>query len=117
MRAETRYRFAPGRIERSDVYTANTGTGPATLTLEFAGYQPLADLTEQADGWTITYAAGPATRLQVTGLDVCRTAPLEAVHASPTGPFQSLIRCTSSRRDLGAPVHLGWSLSYADGER
>jgi len=117
MRAETRYRFAPGRIERSDVYTATTGTGPATLTLEFAGYQPVADLTEQPDGWTITYASGPATRLQVTGLEVCRTAPLEAVHASPTGPFQSLIRCTSSRRDLGAPVHLGWSLSYADGER
>lgn len=117
MGARTGYRFTPGRIERSDVYTPAADLGPATLSLEFAGYQPVESLTRGADGWIISYGAGPLTRLHVTGLDRCETAPLEPVHASPTGPFLSLIRCRSESRSLSAPVRTGWALTYDEAAR
>lgn len=111
--AETRYRFTPGRVERSDVYAAASEPGRVALQMEFASYQPVSALEQDGTFWTITYGPGPLTEFEVTGFDRCEAVPVEPVHASPTGAFQSVIRCRSEGRTLSEPAQLGWALSYA----
>jgi hypothetical protein len=111
--AQTRYRFAPGRIERSDVYAEASNLGPVALQMEFASYQPVSALDQDGTLWSITYGPGPLTEFEATGFDRCEAVPVEPVHASPTGAFQSVIRCRSEGQTLSEPVQLGWTLSYA----
>jgi hypothetical protein len=52
--------------------------------------------------------------LTVSGLDRCVTAPPGPEYQTPTGPFRSLVRCSSRARDSASPLALEWTLTYAD---
>ena len=58
--------------------------------------------------WSITYGPGPVPEFEVTGFERCEAVPVEPVHASPTGAFQSVIRCRSEGQSLSEPAQLGW---------
>ena len=114
VRAETTYRFTPGAVERTDLYTPSAALGPLDLDLEFAGYQPISGMTRDGDGWTIQYVGGSLQSLRVTGLETCETLPLQPVHASPTGRFASVVHCHSNGHPAQMPINLGWRMTYVD---
>ncbi|WP_426046167.1 hypothetical protein [Brevundimonas sp. TWP3-1-2b1] len=112
--ALTRYRFAPGEVARHDTYAAREGTGPVNLDFEFAAFQPVTSVRRDGAGWRIAYSGGPLEGLTVSGLETCATAPLGPEYQTPTGPFRSVVRCSSRARDTSIPLDLGWTLTYAD---
>lgn len=112
--AVTRYRFAPGEVARRDTYSARRGTGPVDLDFEFAAFQPVTSVRRDGAGWRISYTDGTLRGLNVAGLETCATAPLSPEYQTPTGPFRSVVRCSSRGRETGTPVDLAWTLTYAD---
>ena len=112
--AATRYRFAPGEVTRQDTYASRAGTGPVDLDFEFAAFQPVASVRQDGAGWRIAYSGGPLEGLTVSGLETCAMAPLGPEYQTPTGPFRSVVRCSSRARDTSIPLDLGWTLTYAD---
>ena len=108
VQVETSYRFEPGRIVRTDRFSAKTPQHVKRLSLDFASF------SEQAkqDGLVIDFGAGRATRFEVTGLDRCETGPASPQDRSPEGAMHTHIHCDKLDFELRAPLTVTWALSY-----
>jgi hypothetical protein len=104
----TTYVLAPGRISRSDVLTLAPGTQVQRIDLEFASFSSAPRL----DGTSVRFGTGQVTRFAATGLSACTSAAPTAGYGAPTGPFASVVRCTSDLIGTGRTIKLGWSLDY-----
>lgn len=107
---ETRYVFAPGRITRTDRYSAPQPLDIASVDMEFAGFSTGA----APDGpGAFRFAAGEVTRFATDGFGRCAAAAVDAVpYQAPSGPLRTKISCRISDLRLSAPLTLGWSIAY-----
>lgn len=109
IRFQTRYEFSPGRVIRSDVIAPAPDVEIATIRMQFASYS--SGVTAQ--GGEVNYASGPIAGFRVEGLS-CRAEDADPdVHATPTGPFRSLVTCEGKPRSGRATV--GWTVDFRDG--
>jgi hypothetical protein len=106
----TTYVLEPGRIRRTDVFTAQGDQDLAAIDLAFAGFsgQP------ETAGTTTRFASGDVTEFKVTGLASCRSRALdsEPAYRSPTGAMTSLVECRAGPGPLNRPLELSWTLTY-----
>ncbi len=107
---ETRYRFAPGRIERRDRIVPAEGVRIARIDMEFATFS--GDPVKQADG--VRFARGAVQRFSATGYGDCAAQmATDPVYRSPTGPFVSVVKCGRSTGETPSrSIATSWSLSY-----
>lgn len=102
----TRYVLAPGSISRTDRFDLGQGVSAAETTLEFATFSSGARATSGG----MMFATGEIEAFEVKGL-TCATAPLDPkTHASPVGPFATLIRCAGRVSDERPEV--SWTLRF-----
>lgn len=108
---ETRYRFAPGEITRTDRLVPAKDVRIAKIDMEFASYSAA---PSRIGPGAVAFASGDVRGFAATGYGPCTAGPAnDPVYRSPTGPFSSLVRCARSAPFLsGAPVTLNWRLSY-----
>ena len=105
----TSYRFAPGRIIRTDVFVPQKGTTIADARLEFASFSTGARMQSNS----ALFTSGAVRRFTVTGLTRCSASPTEGKEAyrSPQGPMHSLVSCQGVRTASGA-LRISWTLEY-----
>ena len=110
LRVETTYRFAPGRITRTDTYTAPAPLRVARLSLEFASFSEDA----QVKGGVVSFGQGRVERFEVAGLDGCRAEPTAGREPfrSPEGAMQTLVSCERADFEITRPITVEWTLSY-----
>lgn len=106
----TTYVFSPGRMTRTDVYTPKGRLALKQTAMEFASYSGV----PARSGQRFIYGDGPVRSFQATGLGDCQAAPVagDPAYETPTGPFQSRVRCVSGPRVLDAPFTVSWTLTY-----
>lgn len=109
-----RYRFAPGVIEREDVYGVQASAQVAGVALEHALPATAATIAPAPEGGTlIRFATGAAESLLVEGAGACRLLsgadgpPL----ASNVGALGTRVRCERGPVTTG-PVRVRWVLRY-----
>lgn len=105
------YRFEPGRISRTDVYTPKNGAvSLQSLRMEFASYSDAAS----QQGATTIFRHGTVRKFAAFGFERCAVGSVQedVAYHSPTGPFASRVVCESPARVLRGPLELGWTLSY-----
>jgi hypothetical protein len=110
LRVETRYDFVPGRITRTDRYMAAVPLDLAGITLEFATFSSSPEPASKG----VTFKNGEVTSFVPVGL-TCSTGPASAEeYRSPVAPFKTVVSCASPARRItpGAPITLGWTLTY-----
>jgi hypothetical protein len=106
----TTYRFEPGVIVRTDVYTAKRAVALKNVTLEFASFS-----TEPATtGLTTRFAAGLVQEFAVSGLQECASTVVlgEPNYQTATGAFASKVNCTRGAFMLRRPLTISWRLQY-----
>jgi hypothetical protein len=108
---ETRYRFAPGVITRSDRLVPAPGVTIARIDMEYAGYS---EAPVQRGAGAFAFGRGDVRGFAAKGYGPCNAEePSDPVYRSPTGPFATLVRCARiTPVSAGAPLTLEWSLSY-----
>lgn len=104
----TTYRFEPGRISRTDVFTPKPGVMIKAVDLVFASFSGQA-VTRRG---TTTFGTGDVTGFKVEGLS-CSTRALadEPAYRSPTGAMTSLTSCAGAAGTTG-PVTISWEITY-----
>ncbi|MBQ1559717.1 hypothetical protein [Caulobacter sp.] len=104
----TTYRFEPGRISRTDVFTPKPGVMIKATDLAFASFSGQAETR----GGTTAFGTGDVTGFKVEGLS-CSTRALadEPAYRSPTGAMTSLTSCAAAAGTTG-PVTISWEITY-----
>lgn len=105
----TRYRFTPGRIERTDRLIPASGVSIARIETEFATYS---DGGAGGAAGTVRFRSGDVRTAAFAGYGGCGVSTASgAGYRTPVGPYRSVVRC---RRDApaGGEVRLSWKLSY-----
>ena len=105
---ETEYRFEPGRIVRTDRFSAPAPLHVRRLGLDFASFSEQAQL----EGTAVRFGAGRVTSFAVDGAGACQALPADAKDRSPEGPMHSRIHCERRDFDLQEPLTVTWTLSY-----
>jgi hypothetical protein len=108
---ETRYRFSPGRIMRTDTYRPAEGSVELkSVAMEFGSYSSAASVS----GLQTRFARGDVTSFTVSGFDRCRSEPFTAPRdgETPVGPLASRIVCKRGPMTLTGPLVLGWTITY-----
>jgi hypothetical protein len=110
LQVATRYEFRHGRITRSDVLTPVHTLAVKALELVFATFSTGARAT--APG-AVRFADGEVRGFDARGFQSCAAAPVDAApYRSPSGPFKSLVTCSSGPFSLSRPVSLSWTIGY-----
>lgn len=109
---ETRYDFAPGRILRTDRFTArNRAVDIAAIEMQFATFSDNPVLK----GLSIRFGKGLVRSFAVNGFSGCRVEDVSGneTYRTPTGSMNTLVTCKA--RDLGdrREFTTGWTLHYA----
>lgn len=93
---QTTYRFEPGRIIRTDLYTPKAPLDIAGIRMDFAS------MGDAVTGFT------------VEGLDDCRTQAVDKDpdYQSDDGPMTKKTVCRSGRRTADQPFTIRWILTY-----
>ncbi|MCH8621996.1 hypothetical protein [Undibacterium sp. TS12] len=110
VKLQSRYQFAPGSISRTDEYQ-QTGTARIRqVSLEFASFSDEASI----DGNSISFSQGGITKFSVEGLEYCSVKKLvnDTYFQTPSGPFKSLITCTSKQLIPVTPLIIKWTMQY-----
>ncbi|MES2442425.1 MAG: hypothetical protein V4574_06310 [Pseudomonadota bacterium] len=108
--AETRYEFTPGRITRTDRYSAAAPVEFKAVTLEFAGFSSAAKVT---GGTRFRFGQGEVTGFSVTGLSGCTAARATGpAYRAPSGAFATRLLCRRGAGRVDAPLTIGWTLTY-----
>ena len=104
----TTYRFEPGRISRTDVFTPKPGVMIKATDLAFASFSGQAETR----GGTTAFGTGDVTGFKVEGLS-CSTRALadEPAYRSPTGAMTRLTSCAAAAGTTG-PVTISWEITY-----
>lgn len=104
----TTYRFEPGRISRTDVFTPKPGVMIKAVDLAFASFSGQAVTRDAATA----FGTGDVTGFKVEGLS-CSTRALadEPAYRSPTGAMTSLTSCAGAAGTTG-PVTISWEITY-----
>lgn len=104
----TTYRFEPGRISRTDVFTPKPGVMIKAVDLAFASFSGQA----VTRGAATAFGTGDVTGFKVEGLS-CSTRALadEPAYRSPTGAMTSLTSCAGAAGTTG-PVTVSWEITY-----
>jgi hypothetical protein len=104
------YVLEPGRITRTDVYTAHGDIPLKSLRMEFATWSGAASV----QGGTIVFGQGAVRRFSASGFEHCVVAPVQddVAYHTPSGPFANRVVCEIPARTLHGDMKLGWSLSY-----
>jgi hypothetical protein len=106
---ETRYEFTPGRITRTDRYSAAEPLEIRAIDVEFASFSGLPTVA----GSNVRFGEGEVTGFSAQGLDRCEAQPVTgAPYQAPSGPFAARIACHSGALRLDKPLRLGWALTY-----
>jgi hypothetical protein len=107
---ETRYRFEPGRVIRSDRYTPSAPLRVRRLSLDFASFSAQA----RVEGLTVDFGQGRVQRFAVSGLDRCDARPSAGAKAdqSPEGPMLTHVSCQKLDFEFHEPLTVTWTLSY-----
>jgi hypothetical protein len=106
---ETRYEFAPGRITRTDRYSAAEPLEIRAIDMDFASFSGLPKVT----GSNIRFGEGEVTGFSVQGLARCEAQPVAgAPYQAPSGSFATRIACHGDAPRLDKPLTLGWALTY-----
>jgi len=110
LRVETTYRFAPGRVTRTDIYTAPAPLHVERLSLEFASFSEAAEVK----GAGISFGQGRVERFEVSGIPGCRAEPTagRADFQSPEGPMKTLVHCQQTDFEITRPLTVEWTLTY-----
>lgn len=113
LRGRVRYDFVAGAIERTDEYAMSGQVGAIGIEMEFANYGIVRTLERDGDGWVAGFEDALLRRLRVQGFDDCRSvSDPSPEYATPTGPFRSVVRCTSASRVRAGAIRLGWRIEY-----
>ena len=107
----TRYRFTPGKIERSDRITLAPGVRIARIDMEFANFS---ERPHAIGGGRYRFGNGQVTGFAARGYGACRSGPGGPVYRAPTGAFQNVIVCgrDGDAAGAGATINLGWRIDY-----
>jgi hypothetical protein len=110
IRLETTYRFEPGIITRTDVYTPTEALQVARAGLEFASYSDAPAL----QGKRVSFGQGDVTAFEVSGLDACTVERTDgaAPYRAPEGPMASHVSCASTGFRFDRPLTIEWTLRY-----
>ncbi len=113
MRVRTEYVFNPGRVVRRDHYLPQAISGPARMTMEFAGYGEATGIERTGTQWQVAYAGQPLRTFVVSGFETCTVAPAtSAAYRTPTGALRSVVACRTDRQALDRPFSLEWQMTY-----
>ncbi|MBC9032850.1 hypothetical protein IAG41_10645 [Sphingomonas sp. JC676] len=105
---ETRYEFTPGRIVRTDRYSAAKPLEIRAIDMEFASFSGLPTVK----GSDIRFGEGEVTGFSTQGL-LCAPQPVTgAPYQAPSGPFATRVACHRGALRLDEPLSLGWTLTY-----
>lgn len=106
----TRYVFSPGKITRTDVFSARSPLPVTNIDLDFAGFS---ETPSTRDGVT-RFKRGDVTSFRAKGFRRCRSRALsnEPAYRTPTGAMMSLVQCSTGPISLSRPLTLSWTLTY-----
>ncbi|WP_165185835.1 hypothetical protein [Caulobacter soli] len=106
---KTTYVLEPGKISRTDVFTAKGGQVIKAVDLSFAAFSA----APATKGGSTTYGQGDVRSFKVSGLG-CKSRPLddEKTYRTPTGAFRSLVECVGGARTGAGPLTVSWMLTY-----
>jgi hypothetical protein len=104
----TRYELTPGRIRRTDNYTADKPLDIRNVALEFATFSS----GGTAEGDQFSFSQGDVNGFKLSGMD-CAAAPATgAEYRAPTGKFETLVSCQAPGRVMTAPYTVSWEINY-----
>jgi hypothetical protein len=106
----TRYELQPGRITRSDTFTAGPGVNIKRIDVEFATFSDAANVTGPG---TVAFARGQVTRFAATGLGACSVTGSGDSYRAPTGAFHNVIKCSREGAVSNRKLQTGWTIDYA----
>jgi len=91
---ETSYKFEPGKIVRTDLYTPKAPLDIAGIRMDYAGFGN--------------------SRFKAEGLESCQSQTIDKDpdYLSDDGPMTEKTVCTSGRRTVSAPFTIRWTLTY-----
>lgn len=113
IQGSTRYAFSPGRIEREDRYMLVGGLPPARLEIEFANYGAVTQLRRDGSDWVADFEDPILRRFRVSGFEQCQSfAATPPEYSTPTGAFESVVRCSTTEQALDRPLLIGWRIDY-----
>jgi hypothetical protein len=107
---KTSYRFAKGKITRTDVYAPNGSQDIRDLSLSFASFSSDAKL----QGSEVSFGTGEVTKFVATGFDQCTTRATDGAHAfkSPNGAMLTHVQCRRASFTMNEPITLQWVVEY-----
>lgn len=107
---ETRYVFEPGKISRTDRFTAKPGVKVKGLDLEFGTFSDAAS----ANAGTVSFGRGAVTRFDAHGAGDCSARPTngDPAYRGSSGAMATVVRCSGSGAEAGATFSIGWTISY-----
>jgi hypothetical protein len=106
----TRYTFSPGRIVRSDEYSASKPIDIASIDMEFAGFS---QEPAPAGPAAFVFKQGSAASFAAEGFAACSTQQNPgAPYAAPDRAMAVKIACRAGTMTLDRPLKLGWTLTY-----
>ena len=106
---ETRYEFTPGRITRTDRYSAASPLEIGGIDMEFASFSGLPVMA----GANVRFGEGEVTSFSAQGFDRCEARPVSnAPYQAPSGPFATRVACRSKGLQLSGSLSLGWTITY-----
>jgi hypothetical protein len=117
IRGDTSYVFAPGSVERQDVYVLSPDVDEIGIEMEFANYGRVRALERDGDAWVAEFDDPVLRRFRVQGFDHCSAMhDPPAEYATPTGAFASVVRCATPSKALSgasrSTIRLGWRIEY-----
>ncbi|MDF7774940.1 hypothetical protein P1X14_06765 [Sphingomonas sp. AOB5] len=106
---ETRYEFSPGKITRTDRYSAPRPITLKAIDMEFASFSSGAS----AMGNDIRFASGDVTGFSASGAGDCTAAPVsDPKYRAPSGAFATRVACSRGAMRLDRPLTISWTLTY-----
>jgi hypothetical protein len=110
IKVRTEYRFSPGRITRTDVYTPAETLKVDQISLEFATFSAKHSVKDGA----VRFADGAVAKFTTSGLGSCAAvdAPDTAAFRSPTGSMRSHVTCRTRDIEFSAPITITWTIEY-----
>lgn len=113
MKADTTYRFATGRLTRTDRFTPTVPLDVRALNIEFAAFSDQARLKRAGKVWRVTYGTGAVKSIALTGFDHCEVAPVsDPVYRAPTQAFKTRLACRRNAFHMATPIEAEWSIEY-----
>jgi hypothetical protein len=110
---ETRYDFAPGRISRTDRFTAPDGpVDVAAVEMEFASFSS----GPVIDGVRVAYREGDVRTFEAKGLDSCSVGDVRSDprYHSPAGALRTRVQCRAAFSQPTRQFTIGWTLTYSE---